>query len=601
MMRPPRRFTLLALAACLSWQQAAAAPAAPAATDANQAFALEFGDRFFKAYWPLHADEAIAVGYYAVADRLNVPDAAERQRDLRFLDAELARLHRYAPQSLDDAHRTDQALLENELESERWHLDGLNDWQWDPSSYNVANAFALLLNTDYAPLDRRLRTVLKRLRQVPAYYAAARRNVRHPTPEHTRLAIDQNQGALEVFGTDLDRQVAGSGLSATERAQFSRRLAAARAAIRGYIAWLKTVDAGLAQDSQARSFRLGRELYERKFAYDIQSGGTAQALYDRAKLEKERLVSHMDQLADELWPKYMGDAAKPADRFDKIGQLIGKMSEQHAPRDNFVGTVEQMIPQLEQWVGDHQLIDLDPSKPLQVRQTPAYEQGVAIAGIEAPGPYDPSAKTYFNVTPLDSYSPERAESFLREYNRWILPVFIIHEAIPGHYVQLIYANRSPSRIKSIFGNGAMIEGWAVYSERMMLESGYGGNTPEAWLMYSKWNLRSVTNTILDYSVHVLGMSREDAIQLLTHEAFQSQEEASAKWRRVQLTSVQLTSYFSGYSEIYDFREKLKQQQGAGFDLKRFHQQFLSYGSSPVKLIEQLMQRPDGPAPAAASP
>jgi uncharacterized protein (DUF885 family) len=141
----------------------------------------------------------------------------------------------------------------------------------------------------------------------------------------------------------------------------------------------------------------------------------------------------------------------------------------------------------------------------------------------------------------------------------------------------------------VFGNGAMVEGWAVYSERMMLESGYGGDTPEQWLMYCKWNLRSVTNTILDYSVHVLGMSREDAIRLLTHEAFQSQEEASAKWRRVQLSSVQLTSYFAGYSEIYDFRERLRQQLGPSFDLKRFHEHFLSYGSAPVKLIEDLMQ------------
>jgi len=589
MMLLPRYWVVLAVTAvCFAHSSAIAAPAAKSTADANPAFAQAFGERFFEAYWPLHPDQAIAVGYYQVADRLSVLDAAERGRERRFLDRELVQLHSFKPASLDDAHRTDQALLENELESERWHLSGLRDWQWDPSGYNVADSFALLLNTEYAPLDQRLRTVLKRLRQVPAYYAAAERNIAHPSREHTQLAIDQNQGALDVFGPDLEKQVASSGLSAAERALFLRRLGEARAAMQHYVAWLKNLDSQLALNGTARSFRLGRALYERKFAYDIQSGGSAQALYQRAGQEKERLLSRMDQLADQLWPKYMADAPKPADRFDKIGQLIGKMSEQHAAREDFVPAVERLIPELEQWVGDHQLIDLDPSKPLQVRQTPSYEQGVAIAGIEAPGPYDPTAKTYFNVTPLDSYSPERAESFLREYNRWILPVFIVHEAIPGHYVQLIYANRSPSRIKSIFGNGAMIEGWAVYCERMMLESGYGGNTPEAWLMYSKWNLRSVTNTILDYSVHVLGMSREDAIHLLTHEAFQSQEEASAKWRRVQLSSVQLTSYFSGFSEIYDFREKLKQEQGASFDLKRFHEQFLSYGSSPVKLIKQLM-------------
>jgi len=583
MLLPRPAALLLLLTACAS----PAALAAPA--DANQAFDQEFGDRFFKSYWPLHTDNAIAVGYYPVAGHLNVLDARERGAELSYIGIQLGHLDRYKPDRLDAAHRSDQALLRNELESERWHLQELRDWQWDPSQYNVANSFALLLNTEYAPLDQRLRTALQRLERVPAYYAAAKQNVLNPSREHTQLAIQQNQGALDVFGADLDRQLAGSGLKPAERALFAKRLDAARAAIKDYVSWLQALDAQLARNGQARSFRLGQQPYEKKFAYDIQSGGSAEALYQRARLEKERLVSRMDGIADQLWPKYMGDAAKPADRFDKLGQLIGKMSEHHVARDQFVDSVKAMIPQLEQWITDHQLIDLDPSKPLQVRTTPSYEQGVAIAGIEAPGPYDPSAKTYFNVTPLDSYTPERAESFLREYNDWVLPVLIIHEAIPGHYVQLIYANRSPSRIKSVFGNGAMIEGWAVYSERMMMESGYGGGTPESWLMYSKWNLRSVTNTILDYSVHVLGMSREDAIRLLTHEAFQSQEEASAKWRRVQLSSVQLTSYFAGYSEIYDFRERLKQQQGSAFNLKQFHEQFLSYGSSPVRLIEQLMQ------------
>jgi uncharacterized protein (DUF885 family) len=258
-----------------------------------------------------------------------------------------------------------------------------------------------------------------------------------------------------------------------------------------------------------------------------------------------------------------------------------------APAD-YLTAVEQLIPQLVQWVQQHRLMDLDLSKPLEVRATPAYERGLAAAGIEAPGPYDPAARTYFNVDPLDQRGPEQAESMLREYNRWMLPVFIIHEAIPGHYVQLMYANRSASRIKSIFGNGAMIEGWAVYSERMMLESGYGGDAPEQWLMYWKWYLRSVTNVILDYGVHVLDMSRDAAQELLTRAAFQTEQEAENKWLRVQRTSVQLTQYYAGFSAIYALRERLRQQQGAGFDLKRFHERFLSYGSAPVALIAALM-------------
>mgnify|MGYP000019895580 FL=1 len=573
----------------------APAQAAPvhAPSDPNQAFAAEFGDRFFEAYWPLRPDLAISVGYYNVADRLLPFDARERAVEAVFLKRELAALKRYAPESLNDANRTDQALLRNELESELWHQQELRDWQWDPSGYNVANSFALLLNTDYAPLEQRLRTVSRRLARVPAYYAAAWANLSHPTREHTQLAIQQHQGTLDLFGADLENQVVSSALSMDERLLLLKRIDAARAAIKGYIEHLAALDARLAKNGKPRSFRLGRALYEKKFGYDIQSAGSAEDLYQRALTEKGRLLERMDGLATQLWPKYMGDAAPPQDRFDRIGQLIARMSDHHSAAADFVPTVEKLIPQLEDWVSSHDLIDLDKDKPLQVRVTPAYERGVSVASIDAPGPYNAQASTYFNVTPLDDMGAERAESFLHEYNDWMLPILIIHEAIPGHYVQLIYANRSPSRIKSIFGNGAMIEGWAVYSERMMLESGYGGGTPEMWLMWCKWNLRSVTNTILDYSVHVLGMSRDDAIKLLAHEAFQSQEEASGKWRRVQLSSVQLASYFSGYSQIYDFREQLKQEQGEAFKLKAFHEQLLSYGSAPVKLIRELMQNKKG--------
>jgi uncharacterized protein (DUF885 family) len=167
-------------------------------------------------------------------------------------------------------------------------------------------------------------------------------------------------------------------------------------------------------------------------------------------------------------------------------------------------------------------------------------------------------------------------------------VLNIHEAIPGHYAQLVYSNESPSIIKSILGNGAMIEGWAVYTELMMLENGYGNNEPELWLMYYKWNLRTVCNTILDISVHTRDMSKEDALHLLINEAFQQEAEAKGKWKRVSVSSVQLCSYFTGFTEIYELRELLKERMGDKFDLKTFHEKFLSYGSAPVKHIKTMM-------------
>jgi uncharacterized protein (DUF885 family) len=166
----------------------------------------------------------------------------------------------------------------------------------------------------------------------------------------------------------------------------------------------------------------------------------------------------------------------------------------------------------------------------------------------------------------------------------------MHEAVPGHYTQQLHANRSPSLVKTLFGNGAMTEGWANYGERMMLESGYGANAPEMWLMWRKWNLRGIINTILDYSVHVLDMTEQQALDLLTRQGFQTEPEARDKWRRAKLTSVQLTSYFSGYSEIMELRDHHKRLLGKNFDLKSFHERFLSYGNAPVPVIAELMSQ-----------
>jgi uncharacterized protein (DUF885 family) len=284
----------------------------------------------------------------------------------------------------------------------------------------------------------------------------------------------------------------------------------------------------------------------------------------------------------------MGTSAKPTDTLKLIRQVIDKISLTHTTPDSFQTTIEHQMPELVKFINDKNLIYIDPSKPLVVRKEPAYMAGVAGASISAPGPYDKNGNTYYNVGSMKGWDKEKAESYLREYNKYILQILDIHEAIPGHYTQLVYSNQSPSIIKALFGNNAMIEGWAVYGERMMLESGYGNNEPEMWLMYYKWNLRTTCNTILDISVHTKNMLKETALDLLVKEAFQQQAEAEGKWKRVTLSQVQLCSYFTGYTEIYHLREELKKKEGAQFNLKKFHEKFLSFGSAPVKYIRELM-------------
>jgi len=567
----------------------AAAPVAVATPqNRNDRFMDSLSMQFLTALWRIDPEDGIYVGKFDAAAKLTIPDAASRAKRLAFVDEWLDKFGKLNADKLSPNQRTDLAVLLNKLKYERWQLTTFREFEWNPAEYNVAQAFDLILNTEYAAKAQRLRTILKRLADVPAYYQAAQGSIVNPTHEHTQLAIQQAPGTLVVLA-DLGKAAQESILSPQEKAIFAQRIANAGTAVLAWVDFLTDVDKSQVQMQRARSFRIGKDLYEQKFAFEIQSSNTGEQTYRKALAARDELLTRMDALADQLWDKTMGSTEKPADRYKKIGMVIDKLSLQHTTPANFLPEIRRQIPQLQEYVIKNNLVTIDPSKPLVVRETPLYQRGVAGASIDAPGPYRPKDKTYYNVTPLDGLTPEQAESSLREYNNWMLQILNIHEAIPGHYTQLMNANRSPSLVKTLFGNGAMVEGWAVYGERMMLESGYGDNAPELWLMWCKWNLRSVSNTILDYSVHVLGMTRDQAMDLLVRQAFQTPQEASEKWRRAQLSSVQLSSYFSGYSDIMELRERRKEQLGDRFNLKQFHDQFLSYGNAPVKIIAQLMQ------------
>ncbi len=555
--------------------------------DQNDAFE-EFKENFLNKTWELNPSYGVYVGYYKHDDQLLVPNGELRARQRGFYVNELLALREFDANQLSSSNASDLAIIEARLKANIWYIDEFRAYEWNPAQYNPAGAFGVILNTEYKPLNERLAVIATRLENVPAYYEAAKQNIKSPTIEHLDLAIQQSAGAVGMFESSIRQKMDGQELSEELKARLELNLTAAADAANDYVQWLKTTKEELLTSEETRSFRIGAELYEEKFKHDIASSYTGEELYNLALKAKDSLHAEMIRITRELWPTYFEEEPFPEQELVAVKRLIDKLSSKHVAREEFVDEIRRQIPIIQKFMDDKQLLDSDPSRPLVVRLTPEYQRGIAGASINAPGPYDATANTYYNVSPLDNYTEEQAESYLREYNHWILQILNIHEAIPGHYTQLVHANKSPSKIKSIFANGAMIEGWAVYSERMMLEQGYGDNEPEMWLMYSKWNLRVVVNTILDYSVQVLGMERQAALDLLMNEAFQEQTEAEGKWRRATLSQVQLTSYFSGYSEIYAFREELKERLGDAFDLRDFHNTFLSYGNAPVPVIKKMM-------------
>ncbi|WP_444931910.1 DUF885 domain-containing protein [Microbulbifer sp. SSSA002] len=563
--------------------------AAPEAmhSEANRTFE-QLCQRFINDLWNLFPSWAISEGYYDVAEKLQVPDKGYRQHLMEFAQSYQYKFAALDKNQLSINSRSNLALIENFLRRLQWQYTDFMAYQWDPSLYNVSDAFALILNTNYAPLSQRLHTFSARMGQVPEYYQAAKAAISRPAAPQLELAIQQSRGSLEVFGEELEKTVKASQMPADAKKLFLQRLHDSRSAIQGYIDFLQNLQKKLTKSGNFHDFRIGEKLYEEKFQFDINIGMSAAKLYQRAIIEKQLTHDKMTRLADQLWPKYFPSNSPPRESLEKIRKLLNKLSQHHASKETFKKKVEQQIPELAAFVSEKNLLTLDKEKPLVVRTTPAYMQGFAVASINAPGPYHKNADTYYNVMPIETYSDQRAESLLREYNDYILQILNIHEAIPGHYTQLVYANQSPSILKAILGNTAMIEGWAVYAERMMLDAGYGNFSPELWLMYYKWNLRTITNTILDYEVQVKGIDQAQAMKLMVEDAFQQQAEAEGKWRRATLSQVQLTSYFAGFSDILALREELKKAMGNNFNLKGFHEMFLSYGSAPIPMIRQLM-------------
>ncbi len=555
-------------------------------TSSESSFEI-FSKEFVEELWKHNPAWATYEGYHKYDSILVIPDEANRASQLEFASSWLNKLAVVDSSSLSQNELIDYLLIRDYLNSVSFNINELRTYEWDPSNYNLGGSFFQIIDYKTFPLERRLGLVYQKMENIDAYYQAAKKNLTTPTKVHTQLAIQQLNGSISIFEGTLIDSLNKAGMDSSFMNAFKLRITTTVDEIKTFISYIEENYVGLA-DSAYRSFRIGEELFEKKFTYQIQSAYSAKEIFEIAIEEKEVLHENMFKLSEMLWDKYYPNEEKPGRRMEQIRMVIDKVSLQHTERYSFITEIRKQIPELEKFVMDNGLLTLDPTKPLEVRETPEYMRGFAGASISAPGPYDKNASTYYNVTPLDHYSEEEAESYLREYNDFVLQILNIHEAVPGHYTQLVYSNQSPSIIKSILGNGAMVEGWAVYTERMMLENGYGGDNLEMGLMYYKWNLRTVCNTILDYGIHVLDFTEEEAMQLLVKEAFQQKAEAEGKWKRARLSQVQLCSYFTGYFEILSLRDEMKEIMGDNFDLKEFHEKFLSYGSAPVKYIRKLM-------------
>jgi uncharacterized protein (DUF885 family) len=550
----------------------------------------KFTKGFIQDLWKQYPGWATGVGYHNYDSILVIPNQENRDSDLAFSKRFLDSLASFNFDSLSPMHKTEYLLIQNSLEGTAFYSNEFKSHEWDASGYNFGSTLFEITQNKNATKAQIIDNLNKYLAKVPSYYEAAKANLTSPTLEHTELAISQLAGTADMLETGEIAQ-----LYKTKKADTAGLVSASRS-IHGFIDHLKKMKTDMdAGKLKPKDFRIGKELFNKKFDIEIASTYSADEMYKNAQDRKKSLTTEMHAIASRLWFKYLPNTPVEKDSLLLIKKLIDKVALKHCARDKFQSEIEREIPILTQFITDKNLVTMDPTKPLVVRKEPEWMAGVAGASISSPGPYDKNGNTYYNVGSLAAYTPEAAESYLREYNNFTLQILNIHEAIPGHYVQLIHANKSPSLIQTLMSNGAFVEGWALYAERMMMEEGWDKNTTinpepmsdEMWLMYYKFHLRGDCNTILDYSIHSLGMTKEQALNIMMNEAFQEKSEAEGKWKRATLTQVQLCSYFTGFYEIYNFRKEIKEKQGDKFNLKAFNDKLLSFGAPPVKYIKDM--------------
>jgi uncharacterized protein (DUF885 family) len=551
----------------------------------------EIAKRYLAEMLPLTPVQATSLGDHRYDGQLDDVSADGQARRVGLARELLARLQTLDIPQLSRAHQVDARLLKSELDYEIWSVEQLQEWRWNPLIYTelAGNSVYLLMARDFAPLPQRLHNVGARLAELPRLLLQVRESLdpaRVPRI-HAETAVKQNPGVLSLIDELVVPQL--GTLSEAEQADLKTVIAHARTAVAQHQIWLEKK----LLPAASGDFRLGATLYDAKLRFALDSPLTRQEIRARADSELKRARSEMYDIARSVLTGRSDAPPLPVmpDATEQQAAIVAALElayEQRPARNKVFETAQHAFEETQRFVRDHDLVTVY-DDPIQIIPMPEFQRGVALAYCDSPGPLDKGQKTFYAVSPIPvDWSEDQVNSYLREYNTRSIYDLTIHEAMPGHYLQLMHANRYDSPLRAVLASGSFIEGWAVYTEGMMVEEGFLNHDPLMHLIQLKWYLRAVGNAILDQAVHVDGISREEALHLMMHDTFQQEREAAGKWVRAQLTAAQLPTYFVGVQEHLALREEARKAWGKDFTLKRYHDAVLAYGSPPVRYARELM-------------
>jgi uncharacterized protein (DUF885 family) len=480
------------------------------------------------------------------------------------------RLSKIDPSTLSPEDRADYQTIGDQISLALLELDTIQDWRHNPTQYVelAGNALFEPYVLEYAPKETRYKQIIARLGKLPNLMEQAKANLISSPEAWTRVAQQENEGNIGLIEGQLKTDV-----PAALKGDYDKAAKPAVDALRAFNTWLKTDLATRLSD-----WRLGKTNYDLKFKYTLEVDKTPSQVLQEAEAELKATQDKMAKLAAPL----------------SIREALDKIARDHTTPDNYLAEARKDLAEATEFVRAKNLVPLPDSKNLQVIETPEFMRGIYGVGGFAPAPaLEPQLGAFYWVTPIPKNWPkERVESKLREYNTYGLQHLTVHEAMPGHYVQFEYADRvnplSRRLLRTIYGNTPYVEGWAFYTQEMMADEGYLNNATGYRMTLYKQILRAIGNAILDIRLHTMGMTDEQAMDLMLNQTFQEKEEAVAKLQRAQLSSTQLPCYFVGWKGWHHVRDEYEKAHAGSFSLSGFHERALNESAVPLPALGRLL-------------
>jgi len=546
-------------------------PAAPAKPDLSK-----LTDDFVYGSLALSPTSATSAGYHEhngihLDEMLDDFSAAGIDQQHRFYSDFHNRLAAIQQDSLSAEDRADYQIIDNQINLSLLELEKIQNYRHNPTAYVelVGNALFNPFVLEYAPIEMRYRHIIQRLQKIPALMQQAKANLIDSPEVWNRVAREENDGNLDLIDKALRANV-----PAALKTDYDSAAGPALESLRGFTKFL-TDDLS----KKTSDWRLGKEKYDPKFAYTLVSGKKPEQVLAEAEAALKDVSEQMVKLAAPLTVK----------------QALDKIALQHTTPEAYMDQAKKDLAEATNYVREKHLVTLGSGNNLQVIPTPEFMRGIySVAGFNAAPALEPQLGAFYWVTPISPDMPKaRVESKLREYNRYGMMEITIHEAMPGHYVQFEFSNAlepKPRRVlRSIYSNGPYAEGWALYTQQMMSDEGFMNNSPELRLTMMKQLLRSIANAILDIRLQTMGMTEQQALDLMINDTFQEKEEATGKIQRAQLSSCQLPMYFIGWRGWLDTREQYKMRKGSAFQLQQFHDAALKESAVALPALGALLQ------------